>query len=114
MLELAGVDAFYGDSHILQAVSLTVGPGDLAAELGRPGEFDNPAFIGGVETVIAACKQHGKIAGCGVGPRRDIVARFIAAGARYIQGSSDLNFMIDGAKALVEGLRAIEADTKGR
>ena len=85
---------------------LTVGPGDFAAELGRPGDFDHPDFIGGVETVIAACRRHGKVAGCGVGPRRDIVARFIAGGARYVQGSSDLNFMIDGACSLVDGLRA--------
>lgn len=93
---------------------LTVGPGDFAAELGRPGDFDNPAFIGGVETVIAACKRHGKIAGCGLGPKRDIVARFINAGTRYIQGGSDLNFMIDGAKSLVGDLRIVEADAKGR
>lgn len=85
---------------------LTVGPGDFAAELGRPGDFDHPDFIGGVEKVIAACRRHGKVAGCGVGPRRDIVARFIAGGARYVQGSSDLNFMIDGARSLVDGLRA--------
>lgn len=37
MLELVGVDAFYGDSHILQAVSLAVGPGERVAVLGRNG-----------------------------------------------------------------------------
>ena len=37
MLELAGIDAFYDDSHILQAVSLKVGSHERVAVLGRNG-----------------------------------------------------------------------------
>jgi branched-chain amino acid transport system ATP-binding protein len=36
-LTLAGVDALYGDSHVLHGVSLTVRPGRLVALLGRNG-----------------------------------------------------------------------------
>ncbi len=37
MLELTGVDAFYGKSQILSDVSLTVGDGEVVALLGRNG-----------------------------------------------------------------------------
>ena len=37
MLELAGIDAFYGDSHVLQGISLTVGEGEIVSLLGRNG-----------------------------------------------------------------------------
>jgi branched-chain amino acid transport system ATP-binding protein len=37
MLELAGVDASYGESRVLHGVSLTVGDGQVAALLGRNG-----------------------------------------------------------------------------
>lgn len=37
LLELEGVDAYYGKSHVLQDVSLTVGEGEVVALLGRNG-----------------------------------------------------------------------------
>jgi len=37
MLRVEGVDAYYGQSHVLQSVSLTVGPGEGVALLGRNG-----------------------------------------------------------------------------
>jgi branched-chain amino acid transport system ATP-binding protein len=37
MLSLEGIDTYYGLSHVLQSVSLTVGPGEAVALLGRNG-----------------------------------------------------------------------------
>ncbi|HUB97693.1 MAG TPA: ABC transporter ATP-binding protein [Stellaceae bacterium] len=37
MLELDGVNAYYGDSHVLRGVSLTVGEGEVVCLLGRNG-----------------------------------------------------------------------------
>lgn len=37
MLEVSGLDAFYGDSHILHGISLTIGRGEGVALLGRNG-----------------------------------------------------------------------------
>jgi branched-chain amino acid transport system ATP-binding protein len=37
MLEVAGLDAFYGEAHILRGVSLTVAEGEVVALLGRNG-----------------------------------------------------------------------------
>ncbi len=37
MLEVSGLHTFYGESHVLQGVSLTVGAGEVVAILGRNG-----------------------------------------------------------------------------
>ena len=37
MLELENVNAFYGDSHVLRGISLTVGEGEVVTLLGRNG-----------------------------------------------------------------------------
>ena len=37
MLEVSGLHTYYGASHVLQGVSLTVGPGEVVAILGRNG-----------------------------------------------------------------------------
>jgi branched-chain amino acid transport system ATP-binding protein len=37
MLEIRGLHSFYGDAHVLQGVSLTVGDGEIVALLGRNG-----------------------------------------------------------------------------
>ena len=37
MLEIRELDAWYGDSHILQGVNLSVGAGQRVALLGRNG-----------------------------------------------------------------------------
>ena len=37
MLEIEGLHAYYGDAHVLQGVSLNVGPGEIVALLGRNG-----------------------------------------------------------------------------
>ena len=37
MLEIAGLNAFYGKSHILHGVDMRVGQGEIVALLGRNG-----------------------------------------------------------------------------
>jgi len=37
MLEITGLQSFYGDAHIVQGASLNVGPGEVVALLGRNG-----------------------------------------------------------------------------
>ena len=42
---------------------LFVGHMDLSCSLGTPGQFDSPAFRGALESVVTACRTHGKRAG---------------------------------------------------
>ena len=37
MLDIKGLHAFYGKSHVLHGVDLQVGPGEIVALLGRNG-----------------------------------------------------------------------------
>lgn len=40
---------------------LQIGANDLTAELGVPGQFDDPRLYDAVATVAAACRRHGKL-----------------------------------------------------
>lgn len=84
---------------------ITIGPGDLSAEMGIPGQFDDPQFLDAIAANIAACKRHGVIAGCGNGPRPELVRTFIEEGVRYVQAGGDVNFMAAGAAGAVKSFR---------
>jgi 2-keto-3-deoxy-L-rhamnonate aldolase RhmA len=40
---------------------LAIGANDLTAELGVPGQYDDPRLRQAVATVVAACRRHGKL-----------------------------------------------------
>lgn len=84
---------------------ITIGPGDLTAEMGIPGQFDNPQFLDAMATNITACQRHGIVAGCGNGPRPELVRTFIEEGVRYVQAGGDVNFVSAGAAQAVASFR---------
>jgi branched-chain amino acid transport system ATP-binding protein len=43
-LVVTGLDAYYGDSHILQGISLSIGPGDRVSVIGRNGAGKSTLF----------------------------------------------------------------------
>jgi branched-chain amino acid transport system ATP-binding protein len=55
MLTVEGVDAYYGLSHVLQNVSLTVGPGEAVALLGRNGAGKTTTL----KTIMAVVRARG-------------------------------------------------------
>ena len=58
MLRVEGVDAYYGLSHVLQSVSLTVQPGEAVALLGRNGAGKTTTL----KTIMAVVRaRHGRI-----------------------------------------------------
>ncbi len=83
---------------------LFVGPADLSHSMGIPGRFDDPAFDLALRAVAAATEAAGKAAGILVRGPGD-VARFLDLGYRFIGVGSDLNFVIDGARAVMDGVR---------
>lgn len=91
---------------------LMIGPNDLSAELGIPGQTRMPAIREVYVRTGAACRAHGKhlAANSSGGPE---LADVIAMGARFILGSNDVAYLIAGARQGVSGIRdAIE--THGR
>ncbi len=62
---------------------LFIGPRDLSHDLGVPGDISAPAYLGALDTVLAAARRHGKVAGM-------LVNDGSAAAARLAQGWSFL------------------------
>jgi 2-keto-3-deoxy-L-rhamnonate aldolase RhmA len=87
---------------------LLVGTSDLAADLGIPGGFADRRIEASYATVIAAAHRHGKAAGMGGVYDHTLMQKYIAMGARFILGGSDVAFMIAAAKERAAFLRQVE------
>jgi len=79
---------------------LFVGPTDLSHSMGIPGQFDNPDFVDALLTVTTATEASGKAAGILLRSPADL-PRYRELGFRFIGIGSDLNFVLDGARAVV-------------
>ena len=87
-----------------------LGANDLLADLGAPGDFDDPRLMDAYARTISACLRHGKHAGIGgLASRPDLVARCVALGARYISTGTDLGFLLDAATRHARTAHALAA-----
>ena len=80
---------------------IVIGPGDLSADMGRPGEFTDPEVIATVESVVRTARANGKHAGVVVSPG-PMLDTAIAAGCNLAYCSSDLACMMSHSKQLLE------------
>jgi 2-dehydro-3-deoxyglucarate aldolase/4-hydroxy-2-oxoheptanedioate aldolase len=85
---------------------LFVGPSDLSHSMGIPGQFDRPEFIEALRSVARSATEAGKSAGILVRSAED-VDRHLDMGYRFIGVGSDLHFVRNGARAVVDAVRAI-------
>ena len=81
---------------------LLIGSNDLSLDMGIPGNFGDPRVVNAYETVIAACKRHGKVPGMGGIYDTVYAKKYVETGARFILGGSDLALISAGAKARSE------------
>lgn len=78
--------------------SLLIGTNDLTAEMGIPGDYENPRLIEAYERTIAACNKVGKWVGVGgLHARLDLVERFCGMGARWVMAATDGPLLMAGA-----------------
>jgi 4-hydroxy-2-oxoheptanedioate aldolase len=87
---------------------LLIGTNDLTLEMGIPGKYDDPRVMAAYETVVAACKRHGKYPGMGGIYDHPTMEKYIKAGARFILSGSDLSFVMAGGQARAEFLRGVK------
>jgi 2-keto-3-deoxy-L-rhamnonate aldolase RhmA len=85
---------------------LLIGTSDLTAELGISGQIGHAKVLEAYETVGAACRASGKSLGMGGVYDTENASRYIKAGARMILSGSDHNYVLAGAKARTDILRA--------
>lgn len=86
---------------------LLIGANDLSIEMGKPARFDDPEVLQAFDTVLAACKKHGKTAGFGGLVNPELEARHIGNGYRCLQSGSDASMLIAGSRAHLEARRAM-------
>ena len=90
----------------LFGLSLLIGTSDLTAELGISGQIGHAKVLEAYETVGAACRTAGKALGMGGVYDKENASRYIKSGARLVLSGSDHNYILAGAKARSELLRA--------
>jgi 4-hydroxy-2-oxoheptanedioate aldolase len=88
---------------------LFIGTNDLCCELGIAGQFEHAMVRDAYKRTIAACRKHGKHVGVGgLAGKPDLVAEFVAQGARYVSTGSDLSFLLDAAAQREKFVRALK------
>jgi 2-keto-3-deoxy-L-rhamnonate aldolase RhmA len=85
--------------------SLLIGTNDLAMEMGIPGQFDHAEIVKAYETVIAACRKHGKWPGMGGVYHEDLQRKYIGLGMRMILSGNDLSLLMASATERAKLLR---------
>lgn len=84
---------------------LWVGHFDLSSSLGIPGQFEHKDFLDAIDTVVKACRKHGKSTGRLV-PDVATGADYWRKGFDYICYSGDVWAYQAAVKAGVDGIRA--------
>lgn len=81
------------------------GPFDLSIDLGFPGQTDHPDEVAAIESMVAACRRHGKAAGTLMFDAATLGA-WIDKGIRFAAYSSDVNLLADAAASALTDLKA--------
>jgi len=84
-----------------------VGPFDLSASLGHPGELDHPALTKAIRRVVRACRRAGKQAGIFAGTP-EFAKTWRAEGFQVVAVGADVALLAGAASALLGALRSSE------
>lgn len=89
--------------------SIFMGPGDLSAALGVPGNTTHPDVMALMADAARRCKAIGKPIGT-VGGTPELVVQYRAMGYSYVAIGSDLGLLMRGAQAAVKALTTPEGE----
>lgn len=88
---------------------LLIGTNDLGLDIGIPGDYGAKPIEDAYRSVGEACREHGKALGiAGIGDS-EVVARYVAMGARFISAGTDAGFLLAGMRGRVKELRTLAA-----
>ena len=85
---------------------LMIGVGDLTAEMGIQGQSGHARVVAAFETVVTACKKHGKWVGMGGVEAEDLVAKYIALGVRFHLFGNDISLMLIAGRQKTDFMRS--------
>ena len=86
-----------------------LGPADLSAAMGHPGNPMHPAVLDLMSQAVQRCKAAGTPVGT-VGGTPEVVAQYRATGFDFVAISSDLGLMMRGAQASITALRTRDTE----
>ncbi len=73
--------------------------------MGIPGDFANPRIVAAYETVIAACRKHGKWPGMGGIYNEELMKKYVGMGMRMILSGGDVGMLMAAATQRTNFLR---------
>ncbi|WP_120496641.1 HpcH/HpaI aldolase/citrate lyase family protein [Kiloniella sp. EL199] len=83
-----------------------IGPSDLSADLGYPGETDHPVVLEAIEKVERIVKDAGKLLGAIPTPKRDAETLY-KAGYDMVLDGGDIGFVVKGARDKAAHLKRV-------
>jgi 2-dehydro-3-deoxyglucarate aldolase len=89
--------------------AIFIGPADLSASIGHPGQMTHPAVLDLMAKAAQRCKAIGKPIGT-IANHPETVAQYRAAGFDFVAIASDLGLMMQGAKAVIAALRTPDSE----
>jgi 2-keto-3-deoxy-L-rhamnonate aldolase RhmA len=84
---------------------LVIGPNDLAASLGHPGEARHPDVVRAIDTVLAKAGRAGIPAGLAAGGEPEVFLEWIRKGARWLSIGSDFWLLVRAISQLTDAVR---------
>lgn len=85
-----------------------IGSNDLMMEMGKPQQFGGPELEAAMQTVVDACKKHGKHPGFGGVYDEENAGKFVKQGMRFILSGGDLGMLMASARARTTFLRGVK------
>ncbi|OBF17235.1 aldolase [Mycobacterium sp. ACS4331] len=85
-----------------------LGPSDLTAEMGIHGDYENARFHNAVQSVLAACREHGVAFGVAGIKSLDLLEGFVHQGLRFISAGTDVGMLSEAATLRAQSLRGLE------
>jgi 2-keto-3-deoxy-L-rhamnonate aldolase RhmA len=84
---------------------LLMGTNDLCLEMGIAGQIDHPRVTQAIDSVVAACRKHGKWAGLGGVYTKELLQSYIGRGMRLILAGNDISLLLNAASSHAEFVR---------
>ncbi|HEX2655935.1 MAG TPA: aldolase/citrate lyase family protein [Xanthobacteraceae bacterium] len=85
---------------------LLVGTNDLLMEMGLPGQFARAEVERAYQTVIDACRKHGKWPGMGGVYTDDLLQKYVSQGMRFVIVGNDRSMLMEAADRRAKLLRS--------
>ena len=87
--------------------ALLVGTNDLSLEMGIPGQLDHERVKTALDTVLNACKKHGKTPALGGIYGKELLTRYLGLGFRMLLAGNDISLLHSAAQEQARFVRGL-------